>query len=153
MQLAALEAKLRFLKTEQRTDPHARFRYWHEVTGCWRHSTARTRYHDATVDSPRGTRSSWTKLRSVKSFLHEVCAELGENWPSRNASATQCTSAPAGPPNSNTKSATFESTSQKAGSCLGQGFREGKRRSEPRTRMDRTQARPSPPPAGCPQFG
>lgn len=79
-QLAVLEAELGLLKTEQRTDLHARFRYWHEVTRGWRHSMVRTRYHDATVDNPSGTRSSWTKVRSVKSILHGVCLELGENF-------------------------------------------------------------------------
>ena len=36
-------------------------------------------HHRATVDNPRGHRSSWTKLRSVEDALKEVCAELGED--------------------------------------------------------------------------
>lgn len=79
-QLASLEAELERLEAEQRADPHARFRYWHDLTGCWSRSTVHTRYRRATVDSPRGHRSSWAKLCSVEGILNGACAELGEDF-------------------------------------------------------------------------
>jgi hypothetical protein len=78
--LSSMELELAHLEAEQRTDPHARFRYWHDLTDCWRHSTARTRYRRATVGKPRGQRSSWAKLRPVESILSEVCTEMGEDF-------------------------------------------------------------------------
>lgn len=78
--LASLEAELAALEAEQQADPHARFRYWHDLTECWKHSMVRTRYRGATVDNPRGPRSSWAKLRSVASILNAACTELGEKF-------------------------------------------------------------------------
>jgi hypothetical protein len=78
--LASVEAEHKHLETEQRADLHALFRYWHDVTNCWSQPTVRTRYHNVSVSSPRGRRSSWSKLRSVKEILSEACAELGEDF-------------------------------------------------------------------------
>ena len=78
--LASMEAELAHLEAEQRTDPHTRFRYWHDLTDCWKRTTVRTRYRRATVNNPRGQRSSWAKPLSVEGILSEACAEMGENF-------------------------------------------------------------------------
>jgi hypothetical protein len=78
--LSSMEHELKLLESEQRSDPHARFRYWHDLTGYWKRKTVHTRYHGATMDNPRGRRSSWAKPRAVASVLSRVCAELGEDF-------------------------------------------------------------------------
>lgn len=75
-----MEGELAHLEAEQQADPHARFRYWHDLTRCWRCQTVRTRYRRATVENPHGHRSSWAKVRPVESILNQVCSEMGEDF-------------------------------------------------------------------------
>jgi hypothetical protein len=78
--VSGMEAELSLLESKQRADLHARFLYWHDLTGCWKRKTVHTRYHSATADNPRGTRSSWAKIRPVESILGRAIAELGEDF-------------------------------------------------------------------------
>lgn len=80
VRLSSMEAELALLEAEQRADPHGRFRYWHDLTDCWKGPAVRTRYRRATMENPRGHRSSWAKLRSVEGILREACAEMGEDF-------------------------------------------------------------------------
>lgn len=75
-----MEAELARLEAEQQADPHARFRYWHDLTDCWKRPVVRTRYRRATLENPRGHQSSWAKVRPVEGILNQVCTELGEGF-------------------------------------------------------------------------
>lgn len=79
-QLASLEAELALLEAGQQADPHVHFRYWHDLIDCWKRPVVRTRYRRATVENPRGRRSSWTRLCSVEDILRGAYAELGEDF-------------------------------------------------------------------------